>query len=219
MKIDGEVYHFTDPFPIYLSCISGVYRVTNKNSGEFYIGSCTNFYKRFYRHRAELRHKCHRNCRLEESFHRRGGDEAFIAEVIEQCPRRELLDREQHHLDFVKLDPLCTNILLDTRRGIGKTHPEWVKKKIRVKCVEYWSHPQNRAHASKMLTGKKRTPEMIVHVVKAHSMPFRLRSPSGLIFEGINRAKFARDNGLDPNKIHAVIHGLRKHHLGWTIVS
>lgn len=44
---------------------------------------------------------------------------------------------------------------------------------------------------------------------------FSLLSPDGILFEGVNLEKFARDNNLSSSSLRRVIGGKRKSHKGW----
>ena len=47
--------------------ISGIYKITNKVDGKFYIGSSKNLHKRWLSHRSELRRNHHCNQHLQSA--------------------------------------------------------------------------------------------------------------------------------------------------------
>ena len=63
--------------------------------------------------------------------------------------------------------------------------------------------------------GKKRLKESIEKTASANAKPFKLLSPNGLVVEGINLNKFARENGLNTGHLREVMFNLRYSHKGW----
>ena len=66
--------------------ISGIYKITNKITGEFYIGSSTDCYRRFYQHINKLEKNTHINKRLQNSYNKYG-KEFFTYEVVQEVIR------------------------------------------------------------------------------------------------------------------------------------
>ena len=54
------------------------------------------------------------------------------------------------------------------------------------------------------------------NVIKGKESPYSFLSPSGEVFQGINLAKFAREQGLFATGLCAVRSGKYKQHKGWT---
>ncbi len=77
---------------------SGVYRIVNKITNKFYIGSSKDVEKRFKIHISLLKRGKHINNHLQNAFNIDGYD-SFVFEVIEECDSKILLEREQHYLD------------------------------------------------------------------------------------------------------------------------
>ena len=50
---------------------SGVYQITNKVTGKFYIGSAVNFRKRWNTHKSCLRNNKHANKHLQRAWNKR----------------------------------------------------------------------------------------------------------------------------------------------------
>jgi group I intron endonuclease len=89
---------------------SGVYRITNTETGKIYIGSSVNLRKRCYEHFRLLGLNKHHCTHLQNSFNTYGIDK-FIVETIEQVDieglnleerDKKLLAREQYWLDATK---------------------------------------------------------------------------------------------------------------------
>lgn len=81
---------------------SGVYRIQNIKTGNFYIGSTIDLYKRYARHRYVLKNELKENIRMHEDFIKHGL-ESFIFGVIEYCEKDKLLEKEQYY--YEKLMP------------------------------------------------------------------------------------------------------------------
>lgn len=59
---------------------SGIYRIINLITNEFYIGSVVNLYNRAKKHRHELLNNTHGSPILQNSWNKHGGD-SFIFEM------------------------------------------------------------------------------------------------------------------------------------------
>ncbi len=116
---------------IKLTGTSGIYKITNKLTSDFYIGSAGDFNERWKRHRWDLRKGHHPNRYLQRSY-KKYGHESFIYEVIETCAEDQLLIREQYYLDTLK-PPF--NIAEDAKSPMkGRKHTEEAKAKISEGC-------------------------------------------------------------------------------------
>ncbi len=82
---------------------SGIYKITNKITGKFYIGSTKDIDKRWYDHKRELQLNIHKNPKLQHSWNFYGEDkfEFLILEEIEP-DQIKLFEREQYYLDTFK---------------------------------------------------------------------------------------------------------------------
>lgn len=87
-----------------MSIISGIYKITLKDDGRFYIGSAADIY---------LRWRWHRNSQTQliGKMIKKYGKGAFLFEVVEKVePIKELLEeREQYYLDTLKPFPWNNN--------------------------------------------------------------------------------------------------------------
>ena len=79
--------------------ISGVYKITNIITGEFYIGSSCNIEKRWASHKIPSAHKKHPNSKLYKDMAKYGRDN-FTIEVIEETDN--LREREQYYIKRLK---------------------------------------------------------------------------------------------------------------------
>ena len=79
--------------------ISGVYKITNTITGDFYIGSSKDIKKRWAKHRSPSDQKQHPNSKLYKSMAQYGRDN-FTIEVIEETDN--LKEREQYYIECLK---------------------------------------------------------------------------------------------------------------------
>lgn len=79
---------------------SGIYKITNEETGKFYIGSSKDIDKRWSDHKNELRANRHCNPKLQHSWNYYGESKfsIFILEDVDPL-RDKLLEREQYYLD------------------------------------------------------------------------------------------------------------------------
>ena len=79
--------------------ISGVYKITNIITGEFYIGSSQNIKQRWYQHKNSAFWKQHLNIKLYKDMSQYGRDN-FTIDVIEETT--DLHNREQYYIEQLK---------------------------------------------------------------------------------------------------------------------
>ena len=79
--------------------ISGVYKITNKITGDLYIGSSKDIKHRWAAHRSPSRWKQYPNSKLYKDMAQYGKDK-FILEVLEETT--DLRNREQHWINKFK---------------------------------------------------------------------------------------------------------------------
>lgn len=82
-----------------MSVTSGVYKVTNKINGDFYIGSSNNIFRRRREHfRKNFRTQS--KSILVNAILKYGRDN-FIFEILEFCDNEKLIEREQFYIDLL----------------------------------------------------------------------------------------------------------------------
>ena len=79
--------------------ISGVYKITNNITGDFYIGSSKDIKKRWTNHKSPSTHKQHPNVKLYKAMAEFGSDN-FKFEVLEETI--DLREREQYWIEQLK---------------------------------------------------------------------------------------------------------------------
>lgn len=80
----------------------GIYKITNKSNGKFYIGQSTNLNKRFKDHRNSINRK-EDDKRGKGPLYddmRKYGLDCFSFEVLEKCNKEELNDKEEYYIDL-----------------------------------------------------------------------------------------------------------------------
>ena len=79
----------------------GIYKITNKLTQDFYIGSSTHIKYRWWRHITFLNKKSHWNPFIQNSWNKYGRN-AFEFSVLELCPVNKLQEREQYYIDTLR---------------------------------------------------------------------------------------------------------------------
>lgn len=110
---------------------SGIYSIKNLITGQIYIGSAINLYKRINRHVIDLKENKHTNSKLQNSWNKYKS-ENFSFEIIELVDKELLLVREQYYLDTIlfankndnKFKELGFNILKIAGSSIGHKHSD-----------------------------------------------------------------------------------------------
>jgi group I intron endonuclease len=92
---------------------AGIYKITNKINGKYYIGSSNNLNYRKSTHLSRLRRGKHGNKQLQASFTKNGENSFFfeIVELLENATVKEIRQLEQTYLDSIEDWSLCYNVL------------------------------------------------------------------------------------------------------------
>lgn len=106
---------------------SGIYKIANKITEDFYIGSAVDIERRFGEHTTHLKHNNHPNRILQNMFNKYEIKNISF-EIVELVPEIEkLIEKEQYYLD--KLKPKY-NIRKIANSNLGITHSEKTKEQI-----------------------------------------------------------------------------------------
>lgn len=110
--------------------ISGVYKITNVETNECYVGSSVDINRRWLEHKRPSRWKQHPNSSLYKDFQQYGFDK-FSFEILEETTN--LKEREQYYIDLLK--PIYNNyrangldIEREKERYKTKKRKEYLKK-------------------------------------------------------------------------------------------
>lgn len=131
--------------------MTGIYKITDLNSNNFYIGSSININNRWKRHLSQLKNHKHSNYFLQKLFNFYGAS-CFSFEIVELC--KNLKEREQYYLDT--LNPKL-NINKNSSGGdMISNHPlkEQIKQKHLIntrKAASSKSLKQKRSKNAKLL--------------------------------------------------------------------
>lgn len=80
---------------------TGIYKIKNNQTDDFYIGSSKNIISRLNNHKKLLLLNKHANCHLQNAWNKYGSD-SFEFITIEECSTDILLAREQYYIDFLQ---------------------------------------------------------------------------------------------------------------------
>lgn len=148
----------------------GVYQIRNIQTGELYIGCSKNVGVRWGPHVSLLRNNRHHSSRLQAAWNEYG-EENFALEIVEQCDKSSLRDREKHWIET--LEPIyngpngCLGMdeesrlrkrkrqsVAARRRGISKAQQkkmqaalrERLKRKPRAKTTDETRQRMSKSH-------------------------------------------------------------------------
>lgn len=148
---------------------SGIYKITNMETGDFYVGSALSISSRWKKHMACLRGNTHINKKLQNSYNKYG-NKAFFYSVVEFCEREILIEREQKFFDSLAPtfnvckqagSTLGIKLSEDVKNGISK---RMLGKKIRLGAKH---SEETKMLLSQTMSGKKN------HLGKKHSLETR----------------------------------------------
>ena len=100
--------------------ISGVYKITNKITGDFYIGSSKNIERRWSNHKSPSKWKLRSGMKLYQAFIKYGLNN-FTFDIIEETT--DLHNREQYYIE--QLNPSYNNLYAKGRNT--ERRKEWKK--------------------------------------------------------------------------------------------
>jgi group I intron endonuclease len=140
-----------------MESVSGIYKITNIKTGQFYIGSSVNIKNRWQNHRSALRNNRHANKHLQSSWNKYGED-AFAIEILERLEPNLLAESENKLLKIYVGTPDCFNMGTESDAAMrgkkhsvetinkmstvrkGKTKSKEHKNRIKESNIKTWSH-------------------------------------------------------------------------------
>lgn len=147
---------------------SGVYIIFNKVNCKTYVGSATNFSKRWAVHRHGLKRGKHENIILQRAWAKYGA-EAFEFIVIERVELDKLLEREQYWMDTLQVCEHGYNILPIAGSGIGHQVSAETRAKISASHKGVKLSPEHCAAISKVQTGRVPTEAALIQLAEART--------------------------------------------------
>ena len=91
--------------------VSGIYKIVNKTNGKYYVGSSSNFSRRWDDHKYKLRRNKHHSPHLQHAWNKHGEDNFEFVIVDSTIPYADLIKEEQKYLDKLNKDT-CYNASL-----------------------------------------------------------------------------------------------------------
>ena len=106
---------------------SGIYKIANITTGDFYVGSAVNLHRRFNEHKNTLKNLKHKNPILQRVYNKYGVEKLSF-EIIEYVEdKNNLISREQYYLDTLR--PVY-NICKEARSCLGVKRSKEFKRKL-----------------------------------------------------------------------------------------
>lgn len=163
--------------------ISGVYKITNTVTGQFYIGSAIDTTRRKNSHFSMLSRNKHDNIFFQQSYNQYG-KASFVFELLEEVREQNLFAREQFYLEqYFDCCKQCFNIAPLAESTLGKfMRPELLEAcRLRGELNSGPNHPNfgvKRPESvgnkiSQALKGKHLSPEHKASISRAHSGKLR----------------------------------------------
>lgn len=139
---------------------TGIYKILNKITNKFYIGSAADIKSRWSKHRKMLRENWHDNKHLQSAWNKYG-QENFLFEIVELCSKEELVKTEQKYLNLYRCwnREIGYNIAKIAGNTTGCFHTDESKllisqnnkagdEEVRLKMKAFWADPENRKYQS-----------------------------------------------------------------------
>ena len=131
----------------------GIYKITNIIDNKFYIGSSIDIERIWYKHKKDLNNNKHHSILLQRSWNKYS-EENFVFEIIEECLKEIIVEREQWYLDQTQCydSKIGYNIAEFAQSSmLGKNHSEETKEKISKNNAKYWKgKPRSEETKEKM---------------------------------------------------------------------
>jgi group I intron endonuclease len=126
---------------------SGIYKIINKISGKYYVGSSKDVKKRWCEHKTKLNKNCHVNDYLQNSWNKHG-KEKFNFVIVESVSPNQLTTVEQKYLDIAKRERnKCYNLTFDVTLP-SSCLTSYSKHKISLRSKRLW---EDRTFRNKMM--------------------------------------------------------------------
>lgn len=185
-----------------MKSICGIYKITNKLNGKCYIGQSNDIHRRW---KQELAPNAKLNPHLARAFEKYGIDN-FEFEIIEECKREDLNEREQFYIEiYNSINPaLGYNKTLGGDGNLGRhfVMSEEQKEKIR-----------------QANTGRKYTDDKLINVREANKNKIDPNQIVIFCYETnkyyLSIGKAAKELGICKESIRHVINGQDKHALNY----
>lgn len=135
---------------------TGIYKITNKHNGKFYIGSSKQIERRWWEHQNDLNKNKHVNHKLQTAWNHYGSNE-FEFTIIEDVEDSQLLIREQFYLDVFKPHLVGYNISDKVSGGDNFTNnPNKDEILKRITVANNTGHMHGKTHKPESIEKQKK---------------------------------------------------------------
>jgi group I intron endonuclease len=133
---------------------TGIYQIKNTVTGKVYIGSAVDIDTRWYIHKRDLKNNKHHSYKLQNSINKYG-IENFMFEIIEECDKKILIEREQYWIDATKSFEVGYNVAPTAGNCLGRKHSEETKNRMSNYWKEYHKTHDNFNKGKKQETSQE----------------------------------------------------------------
>lgn len=147
---------------------SGIYKILNKSSNKFYIGSAINLEKRWINHLSDLRNSRHPNKHLQSSWNKHG-ELSFEFITLELVDVQDLISREQHYIDLLKPQ---YNICKVAGSTLGRKNSEETRRKLSIAHTGKKLEPRTEEHRKNLSRAMKKVPVEAIDPVTGLCLEF-----------------------------------------------
>ena len=203
--------------------MNGIYKIINKITKIYYIGSSYNVFKRWTGHKWRLNKNKHPNQKLQNSWNKHG-ESNFDFEVIEVVDRDLLLTTEQKYLDIAAKDKNnCFNISFVAGSPMkGRKHSEETKAKYKLRV--YSEHTRKimgdrrrgRKHSSESIAKMKLAQIGDNHPLYNHRKYNFYNIQTNQTFSG-TQYEFQKQHNLNRSSVSALLKKRMKTLYGWRV--
>jgi group I intron endonuclease len=223
----------------------GIYKIVNRTTNKYYVGSSTNLEHRWWKHINHLNKNSHCNKYLQNSWNKHGNvqfDFVVVKKLNDKICRNELIGEEQSWLNIAKNEPEKTYNLCFVAGGgdtfTNNPNKDVIVKKLKKRMLGIGNPMFGRTHSTetkkswsvlrkgkfagknspnygKQLTDDTKRKISISHCKKV----WLFASPSGELKKFHNLKLFCNENNLHNGAMGNVFSGKAKHHKGWRRVN
>lgn len=179
--------------------ISGIYQIINKVNGNIYIGSASYINRRINNHFYNLKNNKHHSIHLQRAWNKYG-KEVFEFQVIEECEKDKLIEREQYYIDNLKPK---YNICINARSRLGVKSKEGFKSPFKgIKRSEEFKKKISESSKGKIIS--------IEHRLKFSKPVIQFNKEMKEINKFFSIREAERITGIAQNNISLVCRNIRK---------
>lgn len=173
----------------------GIYKLTHKPTGKFYIGATTNLYKRWHTHKSHFaRGKSHGP--LQAVYNLTNDMNDWSMKMIKPCMKKTLQKNEEAYLEEYGSNPKCLN-----------TH-----RKANVGRRDKKTNDDGRHHLASSLLGKNSKKG---NILRPNNLTFI--APDGTEYSHVQSVKrFCEEHNLSQVQMNYVANGQLATFYGWT---